>query len=453
MLDAVGGVAASDLRALHAFYLASLRPLGFVQPGRAAGALGIDRYTPSVGSIDPTVTYNRFGLLDGTAPAFRPALALAGAPVQPSGGPGGLTPAQVARAYGIDRTGLTGAGQTIAVVSAYDSPTIAQDLAGFDRAFGLPDPNLRVIGQSGGARPGATDAGWAVETALDVEWAHAVAPGAGILLLEANEATLRDVATAVDTARHQPGVSVVSMSFGATEFPQELRYDSILTTPSGHAGVTFVAGSGDSGAGTLWPAVSPNVLSVGGTVLLTGPGGSYAGEVGWSGSGGGVSLYEREPAYQLGVQDTGRRTSPDVAYDASPHPGFSVYQGGSWQTVGGTSAGTPQWAGLVALADQQRARHGLAPLGDTLPALYALPPTDFHDVVGGGNGYAAGVGYDFVTGLGSPVANRLVAGLAAPVTTAQFRLPFNLQPVSVASLLFPWPGAAGGLGFGTPLAP
>jgi subtilase family serine protease len=435
MLGAIGGVGSGDLRALHALSLAVLRPLAFIPPGRAAGALGIDRYTPSVGGVDATVTYNRFGLLDGATPTVRPALALAGAPVQPSGGPTGLTPVQVARAYGIDKTGLTGAGQTITVISAYNSPTIAQDLAGFDRAFGLPSANLRVIGQSGGAPPAATDAGWAVETALDVEWAHAVAPGASILLVEANAATLSDVATAIDTARHQPSVSVVSMSFGTTEFPQELRYDSLLTTPPGHPGVTFVAGSGDSGAGTLWPAVSPNVLSVGGTVLLTGPGGSYAGEVGWSGSGGGVSLVEAEPAYQFGVQDTGRRTTPDVAYDASPHPGFSVYQGGTWQTVGGTSAGTPQWAGLVALADQQRARHGLAPLGAALPALYDLPATDFHDVIGGSNGYLAGVGYDFVTGLGSPVANRLVAGLAAPLTPTALHLPLDLRPLSVASLL------------------
>jgi subtilisin family serine protease len=270
-----------------------------------------------------------------------------------------------------------------------------------------------------------------------VEWAHAVAPGANILLVEANSASLGDVLSAVNTARNQPGVSVVSLSFGTSEFPQELRYDSTLTAPPGHPPITFVAASGDSGAGTLWPAVSPNVLAVGGTTLLTGPGGSYAGEVAWSGSGGGISLYETEPAYQVGVQSTGRRTTPDVAYDADPATGFSVYQGGTWQTVGGTSAGAPQWAGLIALADQQRAR----------PALYSLPAADFHDVVIGGNGFLAGTGYDFVTGLGTPVANRLVSGLATPAVSTTYHLPFSLQPPSIASLLFPWRGATGGIGW------
>jgi subtilase family serine protease len=199
-----------------------------------------------------------------------------------------------------------------------------------------------------------------------------------------------------------------------------------------------VASSGDSGAGTLWPAVSPHVLSVGGTNLLTGPAGTYAGETAWSGSGGGLSLYETEPVYQLGVQQTGRRTTPDVAYDAEPRTGFAVYQGGTWQAVGGTSAGAPQWAALIALADQRRARLGLGPLNQAQNQIYDLPSTDFHDVVIGGNGYLAGVGYDLVTGLGSPVANRLVHDLAAPLTTATFRLPFDLRPVNIAALLFPW---------------
>jgi subtilase family serine protease len=454
MIDAVGFVGASDLRALHALYLASLQPTGFVEAGRAAGplpsagVLGTDSYTPFVGGANSAATYNRFGLLGGAVPTTLPAVAFSGATVQPANAPIGLTPAQVARAYGFNNTGTNGAGQTIAVVSAFNSPTVAQDLRVFDRTFGLSDPNLRIIGQSGGAPAGSSDAGWAVETALDVEWAHAAAPGANVVLVQANSASLTDLTTAINTARNQPGVSVVSMSFGTGEFPQELRYDSTLTTPPGHTPITFVAASGDSGAGTLWPAVSPNVFSVGGTLLLTGAGGSYVGEVGWYGSGGGVSLYETQPAYQVGVQSTGRRTTPDVAYDAAPQTGFSVYQGGSWQTVGGTSAGAPQWAGLIALADQQRAQRGLGPINQAQSQIYNLPPTDFHDVVIGNNGYFAGVGYDYVTGLGTPIANRLVAGLAAPVTTTtSVHLPFHLQPVSIASLLFPWPRVAAGTGF------
>ncbi|HEX5270895.1 MAG TPA: S53 family peptidase [Gemmataceae bacterium] len=452
MIDAVNGVGARDLRALYALYTAALKPLALVPTARAAGAapaasVGTDRYTPSVGGAASALTYNRFGRLDGAAPTATPAVAFPGASVQPASAPTGLTPAQVARAYGTGATGLTGAGQTIAVVSAFNSPTVSQDLAVFDRTFGLPAANLRVIGQSGGAPAGAADTGWSVETALDVEWAHATAPGANILLVEAGSADVGDLAAAVNTARNQPGVSVLSMSFGTSEFPQELRLDSTLTTPAGHTPIAFVAASGDSGAGTLWPAVSPNVLSVGGTTLFTGPGGSYVGELGWPGSGGGISLYETEPAYQLGVQSTGRRTTPDVAYDADPQPGFSIYQGGTWQTVGGTSAGAPQWAGLVALADQQRAARGLGPLGQVQTPLYNLPAADFHDVVAGSNGFLAGTGYDFVTGLGSPVANRVVTGLATPQVAASFHPPFHLQSVSVASLLFPRQAPSGGLGW------
>jgi subtilase family serine protease len=429
MLAPVGGVGPSDIRSLYALQLHALQRLAVLQvEQRIAGltarnSIGIDQYIPSVATAAPTLTYNRFGRLDGASTSSQP---------------DGLTPAQVAQAYGFNSTHLTGAGQTIAIITAYNSPTIAQDLAVFDRTFGLPDPTLQVVNSQGGTPSGPTDAGWAVETALDVEWAHAIAPQATILVVEGSAATVTDLATAIDYARHQPGVSVISMSFGTTEFPQELSYNSLLTAPPGHTGITFVASSGDSGAGTLWPAVSPNVLSVGGTQLLTNPSGGYFGEVAWPGSGGGVSLYQMEPVYQLAVQHTGRRTTPDVAYAASPSPGFAIYEDGSWGTVGGTSASAPQWSGLIALTDQQRALHGLGPINQAQTQLYNLPATDFHDIVLGSNGYLAGVGYDFVTGLGSPVANRLISDLANPWTITTPHLPLNLHPVSIVSLLFPW---------------
>jgi subtilase family serine protease len=447
MLGAVGAVDSRQLLALYAANAARAQTLAAVSGaggpavGRPVGGVGTDLYVPSAAAAALTTTYNRFGRIDGVT--ARPAVELSAAAPQASRGPAGYTPAQVAHAYGFDRTGLTGAGQTIAIVTAFNSPTVAQDLAAFDNAFGLAGASLKIVNQAGGAPAGPADAGWSLETALDVEWAHAIAPRANILLVEARSASAGDLTSAIDYARHQPGVSVVSMSFGGAEFPQELRYDAVLTAPPGHAGITFVAASGDSGASPVWPSVSPNVLSVGGTALLTGPGGTYAGEVGWSGSGGGVSLYEREPAYQLGVQTTGRRGTPDVAYDAAPQTGFAVYQGGAWQTVGGTSAGAPQWAGLTALADQRRAQHGLGPLNQAQARLYNLPAADFHDVVLGGNGYSAGVGYDYVTGLGSPVANRLVNDLATPVATTSFRLPLDLRPVSVAALLFRAPHKIG----------
>ncbi len=139
------------------------------------------------------------------------------------------------------------------------------------------------------------------------------------------------------------------MSWGVSEFAGETNYDSYFTTPAGHAPVAFVASSGDSGAqsGPLWPAVSANVLSVGGTTLNVSDNGQYDSETTWSDSGGGVSTQEAEPPYQIGVQSTGQRIIPDVAYDADPNTGFSVYDSVSyqhdagWQTVGGTSAARP----------------------------------------------------------------------------------------------------------------
>jgi hypothetical protein len=208
------------------------------------------------------------------------------------------------------------------------------------------------------------------------------------------------------------------MSYGLDGgFPTEATHDSHYLTPAGHGGVTFVAGSGDHGI-QGYPADSPNVLAVGGTSLTLGGQNNLASETAWSGSGGGISTYEPEPAYQYGVQQSGMRETPDVAYDADPATGFSVldtYGIGDWAIVGGTSAGAPQWSAMIAIADQGRAQSGLAPFdGATqfLPLLYSLPSSDFHDITTGANlGYSASPGYDPVTGLGSPVANRIVADL------------------------------------------
>ncbi|HEV3415159.1 MAG TPA: S53 family peptidase [Pirellulales bacterium] len=326
------------------------------------------------------------------------------------------SPAQIRHAYGFDQVSWNGAGQTIAIVDAYNDPTVAADLHRFDQQFGLPDPKLTVAQMTSGGRGPAANSGWDMEIALDVEWAHAIAPGASILLVEANSASLYSLLSAVDYARHQAGVSVVSMSWGAGEFNGEGSYDSYFTTPSGHAGVTFVASSGDSGAPASWPSISSNVVAVGGTTLSLGSGGSYGSEKGWSGSGGGYSPYESEPSFQRGFQNTGHRSNPDVAYDADPYSGFYVYDsasGGSWYAVGGTSAGAPQWAGLIADANQGRAAAGRAPLSSALQAIYSLASADFHDITSGNNGYAAGPGYDAVTGRGSPNANLVVRDLIA----------------------------------------
>ncbi|MBV8312189.1 MAG: hypothetical protein JO344_17550, partial [Planctomycetaceae bacterium] len=192
-----------------------------------------------------------------------------------------LTPAQVTAAYGLNAIEFTtssgtvkgdGSGETIALIEAYNDPTITSDLHTFDQAFNLPDPNLTVVNQAGNAvsATAPTNSGWTEEESLDVEWAHAIAPGANILVVEANSQNIQDLLTAVNTARNTPGVVAVSMSWDFSETPNETSYDPYFTTPSGHQGITFIASSGDDGslAGASYPAASPNVLSVGGTTLL-----------------------------------------------------------------------------------------------------------------------------------------------------------------------------------------
>jgi streptogramin lyase len=342
-----------------------------------------------------------------------------------------LTPAQVRHAYGLDTLPLNsndGTGQTIAIVDAYDDPNVFRDLDTFDRSYGVSPgqtlyqqygPSALVLTKVTPEGTPAGNAGWAQEISLDVQWAHAIAPGAHILLVEARTNSLSDLLAAADYAVGL-GSTVVSMSWGSSEFAGEVYYDWHFA----HSGVTFVAAAGDTGSQTLWPAVSPNVLAVGGTSLSVDLGGNYLGETGWSSGGGGVSAYEPRPAYQVNVpQGGGSRTSPDVAYNADPATGVAVYDsyvgGGGWGQYGGTSAGAPQWAALVAIADQGRVQ----PLSSssTLQALYALlsssntiNTTYLHDVTSGSSGtYSAAPGYDLVTGLGTPKADTLIPYLRA----------------------------------------
>ena len=190
-----------------------------------------------------------------------------------------------------------------------------------------------------------------------------------------------------------------------------------------------MASSGDSGT-VSWPSVSPNVLAVGGTTLTASSSGAYSGETAWSDSGGGVSLYEALPSYQkmIGISASGRVT-PDVSYDANPSTGFQVYdtEGESgWTVVGGTSAGAPQWAGIIAIANEQRAANGTATpaLTQANAMIYTISLTkasqDFHDVTSGRNssGFSATTGYDAVTGLGSPIVSSLVGDLATQTATS-----------------------------------
>jgi len=317
-----------------------------------------------------------------------------------------------------------GSGQTIAIVDAYHDANLFRDVQAFDRNFGLPDPQITQSWYST-----SSNDGWAQEECLDVEWAHAIAPGAKIIVVEARSNSNLDLNQAVDFARHQPGVVAVSMSYGHPEVQGDSQNDSLYTTPSGHTGITFLAATMDDGAwpGAEYAATSPNVLAVGGTTLSVDSRGNYLGETGWSGNkgqkctGGGYSPYEAEPWYQYRVQNSGHRTVPDVSMDADPNTGCWVYctapstGQGSWQVVGGTSASTPMWAGLIAIADQGRALSGRGSLdgpSQTLPAIYsAQMDGDFHDITSGFNGYYAGPGYDLVTGRGSPIAFNVVRDL------------------------------------------
>jgi subtilase family serine protease len=378
----------------------------------------------------------------------------------------GYTPAQIQTAYamsGILFGGVTGdgTGQTIAIIDAFNDPNIQADLRTFDSTFSLPTATLTVEGQTGSSTLPRTDpAGrgnsWAVETSLDVEWAHAVAPGAKILLIEANSDSDSDLAAAVATARAAAGVSVITMSFGSAETSSDPSSNADYTTPAGHIGETFVASAGDNGAygdggntkAVEYPAASPNVLAVGGTNLNVANDGTYISESAWGdgstsgndgGGGGGISKYETQPAYQKGVvtQSTTKRTLPDVSIEADPNTGVDVvdsYDSPSspWMVLGGTSLAAPMWAGIVAIADQGRVLAGEGTMNgatQTLPALYALSSADFHDVTTGNNGYAAGPGYDLASGRGTPITNLVVSDLVSGSTTPT---PTPTPPVTVA---------------------
>jgi subtilase family serine protease len=337
-------------------------------------------------------------------------------------GGGPYTPQQIRHAYGIDTIANMGSGQIIAIVDAYGSPTIQSDLALFSQNYGLPyttgsNPTLKIVNAT--TPPTTTDSGWALETSLDVEWAHVIAPKAQILLVVAKTANWSDLFAAIDKANSYVSptgrrVNQVSMSWGGSEWSGETYYDYHFST----AGVSYFASSGDSGAGVIWPAASTKVTAVGGTSLSLDAQGNVLGETAWSGSGGGVSAFEALPAYQQPWISAGKRQVPDVAYNADPNTGMIVYCSPYAYEVGGTSAGAPQWAAIMALVNEKRAH----PLGQANPALYsigtpALEKTYFRDIVSGSDGALpadqAHTGFDDVTGLGSPLANKLVPALVA----------------------------------------
>lgn len=385
------------------------------------------------------------------------------------------TPAQIRAAYGLPAlpaayTNLTatqaaqlGAGQTIYIVDARHDPNVVAELAAFNSKFGLPACATKTVAAgaslplaaasrggcefsvvystAAGAMTAAVppyDAGWATEIALDVQWAHATAPLARIVLIEANSPSYDNLLGGVKLANNM-GPGVVSMSFGGAESAGTGSADGTFSA----AGMTYLAATGDSGAGVAWPSVSPKVLAVGGTTLTYS--GAARSEMVWSGTGGGASAYVARPAYQStavpGMDGTGRRTVADVSFNADPNSGqyVAVIASGTstvkWTSVGGTSLATPQWAGLIAVANALRGLNAKAALGAPHAALYtqiaSVPGTYasvFADVTAGSHGTCATcgakTGYDAPSGLGTPNAGSLLGTLSgltvqtAPVVTA-----------------------------------
>ncbi len=373
----------------------------------------------------------------------------------------GLTPAQIRVAYGINSiptfasllpgggVPADGTGQAIAIIDPYLDPNIVLDLNSFDQGFSLTTGGPTLFAQYGGATggpagtlgpgaffnvynqsginitnligsntsknvvtvngvsvpgvdpsgPGSTSAEQSEgEAALDVEWAHAIAPGAKIDLIECNSNSTSDENHSIPPATGLPGVSVVSMSFGGAEYDKETSEDSYFIQPSG---VTFIAATGDSGAPGAYPAYSPYVLAVGGTTLNVDNAGNYLSEGAWADGGGGISQYERKPTYQDSVQPARDRAIPDVAFDADPNTGVAFVDSynnpfNPLGSTGGTSLGAPCWAGLIAIANQGRILNGEAPLNSfnpqqTLQILYGIGNNpaqyaqDFHDITQGSN--------------------------------------------------------------------
>lgn len=367
--------------------------------------------------------------------------------------PAGLTPSQLENYYGFTSlrfgsTAANGEGQTIALVEAYDDPDIAADLKTFDTVYGLAaSPSFEVVSQTGSAtdlpapdQPNPIMGSWAAEESLDVQWAHALAPAAGILVVECNSQNDADLYTGVAYAAAAPGVSVVSMSFGQSETDytaaQVAAIDQTFVTPPGHQGVTFLAASGDNGAyadgGPLavsYPASSPDVVSVGGTTLSTDSSGTIVSETGWSNSGGGLSVLENQPtAQKTAIGSRSGRAVPDVSFDADPSSGVNICDSldfsaaAPFTILGGTSLSCPAWGSILAIANQGRVIASQPTLDgrqQTIPALYSAYTNGsydsvFNDITTGNNGfYNAGKGYDLVTGLGSPEVQSLVPQLVS----------------------------------------
>jgi subtilase family serine protease len=315
--------------------------------------------------------------------------------------PYGLSPDQIKGAYSFPTSLTAGAGTTIAIVDAYDDPTAESDLGVFSGQYGLPacttaNGCFSKVNQTGGSKAPRANANWALEISLDVQWAHAIAPGAKILLVEASSNSNANLYAAEDYAKTH--AQYVSNSWGGPESSSESSTDSHFV----QSGVSFFVSAGDAGLPAEYPSSSPNVISVGGTTLTFNSNGTLASETGWSSGGGGCSAYERPNSSQSAFSGYaqagcgGMRATPDVSLDADPASGVSVYdttryQGQSgWWRVGGTSASSPMWAARS--ADSGTPVNAATVYGGTI---------SFRDITSGNNGAPCLTGFDLCSGRGS----------------------------------------------------
>ena len=314
-------------------------------------------------------------------------------------GPTGINPCPISSST----TNPSGGAGAIAIVDAYDNPDAAIDLSTFSSWWGLPAATFSKV-YAQGRKPSNNPGGWSLEEALDIEWAHAMAPNAKIILVEALQPSNADLYSAEKTAASMvasDGGGEVSNSWSGGETPNESSNDSKYFNTTG---VVYFASSGDSG-GVGYPSTSPNVVSAGGT-RINRSGANFTSETVWNDSsgetGGGPSKYEAIPSYQVGIVSGTKRGTPDYSFNASPYSGVAVYDADGnykWLQVGGTSVSSPALAGIV-----NAAGHFYTSTATEQGVLYSgLGNTGvFRDITSGScKGYSAGTGWDFCTGLGS----------------------------------------------------
>jgi subtilase family serine protease len=437
----------------------------------------------SVPTATPTPTSDWVFTPAGTAPTSAQCMNVIDVPC--------YSPEEMQEAFSLNalyKQGLDGKGQTIVIIGAGNTQNIQSDLQAFDKAWGLPDPpSFKIIKPYGDPTSytcndgGPGFDGLQVETALDVEWSHAMAPGASIVMVvgsnkertyfpvpkNAPTCGFYDLEQPVNYALDNHLGNIISISYGGSELGadtdtsvdkanEKKEYDTAhaIFQKAASMGVTVMSSAGDSGAtnnndyvnqrsfwnkpNVSWPASDPYVLAIGGTSLtIQDANGTYGSETAWNNggaTGGGLSVLYGEPSYQKKVQDQsifqGKRGMPDVAfpadvnyllYEQSDYGPIDASKWAHWNLIGGTSASSPCWAGLIAIADQISVQSGGKPLGFIQPGLYSLQGQNFHDVTRGDNsfqhvaGYQALTGFDLVTGWGTPIADQLLPALVQAV--------------------------------------